>query len=251
MVYRPAGQPALTEGQFWDRHDYTDPASMERWYGRRRQPGHQALVNRVAKLVARGRWLDIGCGTGNLLRAASRARWETFGVDLSPRAVARAREVGLDVTCGRFPEDAPDGAFDVISIVYTLEYIEDPKPVLIECGKRLLPGGALVLQLKNFAFWRWAERFSRTARGVWCPQDIRSYSPKTVTKLLRLTGFASVRVLPAERPDRPLPNLGFAALAALGAPPISPSITVIARTGYDASGVCRGTSPVAYKETTS
>jgi SAM-dependent methyltransferase len=250
MVYRPTAQPALTEGQFWDRHDYTDRAWMERRYGPRRRRGHQALVDRVGKRVARGRWLDVGCGPGDLLKEAGGAGWQTAGVDLSPRAVALARDVGLDVTCGRFPEDAPDGAFDVISIVYTLEYFEDPKPVLIECGKRLLPGGALVLQLKNFAFWRWAERFSRTQRGIWCPQDIRSYSPKTVTTLLHLTGFASVRALPAALPDRRLPNLGFAVLAALGAPPLSPSITVIAQTAHSASNVCGHTSP-SHKETTS
>ena len=71
----------------------------------------------------------------------------------------------------------------------------------------------------------------------------------TVTTLLDLTGFASVRALPAALPARPLPNLGFAALAALGTPPLSPSITVIARTGHGASSVRPGTSPL-YKETT-
>jgi len=249
MVYRPAAQPALAEGQFWDRHDYTDQAWMARRYGPRRRSAHQALVDRVGKLVSPGQWLDIGCGPGDLLREAAGAGWRTAGVDLSPRAVALAQEVGLDVACGHFPEDAPDGVFDVISIVYTLEYFEDPKPVLAEGGKRLRPGGALVLQLKNFSFWRWAERFSRTHRGIWCPQDIRSYSARTVTTLLHMTGFESVRAMPAELPDRPLTNAGFAALAALGAPPLSPSITVIARTGNRASGVRQGTFP-SHKETT-
>lgn len=229
MVYRPGAQPALSDGQFWDFHDYTDRVWMERRYGPRRQSGRQAVVDRVSAAVPSGRWLDIGCGPGYLLKEVADAGWQAFGIDLSAKAVGLAKEVGLEVVCGSFPEEAPAGQFDVISILYTMEYFEDPKSTLAECRQRLAPGGVMVLQLKNFAFWQHAERYYRTDAEIWCPHDSRSYTAETITALLHMTGFGTVQAFPAELPERPLITAGFTLLRALRGPLLSPSLTVIAR----------------------
>jgi SAM-dependent methyltransferase len=230
MVYRPSPQPMLTDGQFWDVHDYSDRSWMERNYGPGRRSSHRSLVSQIAKLrPPLGRWLDIGCGPGYLLRAAADAGWQITGLDLSPRAVAICKEAGLNVVCGSFPDDAPPGSFEVMSIVHTLEYFEDPKAMLSACRARLIPGGMLVLQLKNFTFWQYAERYFRAHTGIWCPQDSRSYSPQTITALLHAVGFETVRVSVAELRDRPLTTAAFTVLAAVCRAVVSPSMTVVAR----------------------
>jgi len=234
MVFRPATQPPVSQGQYWDSRDYADPVRMEHIYGGRRQRLHQVLVERVGQLVHPGRWLDIGCGPGHLLREAVTAGWTACGIDLSGRAVAEARRFGLEVVCGTFPVDMPEGSYDVISILHTLEYIPDPKPLLRSCSVRLRPDGVLLLQLKNFSFWTYAERFYRAKSGIWCPQDIRSYSPGTIRALLRMADFAETQVWPAELPDRPVANTCFGLLAALRGPLLSPNMTVIARSNTPA-----------------
>ena len=63
------------------------------WDIGRPQPAFERLV-RGGKLV--GRVLDVGCGTGeHALLAASRGH-EAMGVDLSPRAIALARQKASD-----------------------------------------------------------------------------------------------------------------------------------------------------------
>jgi SAM-dependent methyltransferase len=229
MVYQARSSRVELDGGCWDRLDYAGDTRTEWAYGVRRQKARERLVAKMTCLIGPGRWLDIGCGPGDLLAAAATAGWETAGIDLSRRAVELAKERGISVTCGRFPDDLSAGVYDVISLIYALEYFEDPKSLVRECLHRLKPSGALLLQLKNFAFWRVAERFFRDSSGTWCPADIRSYSPDTAGRLLRLGGFGWPQVLPAELPGRAVANACLGFLSSVSGLVLSPSFTAIAR----------------------
>lgn len=229
MVYQPGSGRVRLDAGYWDRHDYAGDARTEWTYGVRRQKARERLVAKMTRLTGSGRWLDIGCGPGDLLTVAATAGWETVGIDLSPRAVELAKGRGISVTCGRFPSELSPGEYDVLSLIYTLEYFEDPKSVVRECLHRLKPGGALLLQLKNFAFWGVAERFFRDSSGMWCPADIRNYSPGTASRLLRLGGFARPHLLPAELPGRTVANACLGFVSSVSGLVLSPSFTVVAR----------------------
>jgi len=230
MVFRPAAECRVSESQFWDTGDYAaDPAWMERVYGGRREKANRELVETVNRLVHGGRWLDVGCGPGYLIKEAQKAGWQASGIDLSRRAVALAQNAGLDAVCGDFPSQAPEGSYDVISLIHALEYISHPKPIVRECRNRLRRGGLLVVQSKNFSFWSHAERFFRSGSGIWCPQDIRSYSPTTMTRLLRISGFETITIRPARLTNHPVLTGCLACLSTLGGPLLSPSMTAIAR----------------------
>lgn len=229
MVFRPTSAANVSRSEFWDDGDYADSTRAERLYGGRRVAANRALVEQLSALVEGRRWLDVGCGPGFLLREAKRAGWEAFGIDLSRRAVALAREAGLDVAWGDFPNSAPEGTYEVISLIHALEYLPDPRRIVRECRKRLRPHGALVVQSKNLSFWRYGERFLRARSGVWCPQDLCSYSPATLTTLLRMSGFERVTIRSAELPGRRMLTMGFALLVQLSGRVLSPSMTVIAQ----------------------
>jgi SAM-dependent methyltransferase len=233
MVYRPVAQPVIARGEEWDSHDYGNHARLETFYGERRQYAHRRLVAAVTTRVGEGRWLDIGCGTGQLLAEAARAGFHTVGVDLSPAAVARARARGLTVICGSFPEDLPPEPYDVISIVYTLEYVTEVAATLRACKTHLVAGGLLVLQAKNLRFWRYAERLFRSRAGIWCPQDLYTFSPRTITALLGRSGFAVERILPAPLPGRPLVNAAFGAFQAVSRMMVAPGMVVFGRHADD------------------
>ena len=228
MVFRPIAHPRVSEGQFWDSGDYADPTWVERVYGSRRLKT-RALVDTANRLVKGRCWLDVGCGPGYLIKEARDAGWQTSGIDLSLRAVALAKQAGLNAVCGAFPTNAPQGTFDVISLMIVLEYVQDPKLIVAECRKRLRSGGVLLIQSKNFSFWSRAERFFRTPAGVWCPQDIRTYSPTTMMRLLRMSGFQTVTTMPTQLANRPVLTWCFASLVKLRGPLLSPSMTVVAR----------------------
>ena len=78
----------MTTPPSWDAV-YAQDAAPPPWDIGRPQPAFVRLADRG---LLSGRLLDSGCGTGeNVLLAASRGA-EVTGVDISPRAIARARE---------------------------------------------------------------------------------------------------------------------------------------------------------------
>ena len=101
------------------------------------------------------RLLDVGCGTGHLLRmigAALPTEAKLFGIDLSPHYIARARDMlprDLDVSliCDN-AEKLPfvDGSFDAVTSIYLLHEVppEVRARILSEMARVARPGGLVV-----------------------------------------------------------------------------------------------------------
>lgn len=125
--------------------------------GRRGQL-HKEVSGRVAELAlsrapAPRRVLDVGCGTGYVLRqlAARLPRASEFlGVDPAPRMIEVARSASsderLNFTRGaaeRLPAD--DCAYDLVVSTTSFDHWSDQAAGIRECARVLAPGGALVL----------------------------------------------------------------------------------------------------------
>jgi ubiquinone/menaquinone biosynthesis C-methylase UbiE len=102
------------------------------------------------------RLLDVGCGTGRLLRqiATAHPRLRLFGVDMSPPYVRAARELLADVPeaslAAENAEALPyrDGYFDIVTSVYLFHELPRAarRTVLREMKRVLAPGGMLVIE---------------------------------------------------------------------------------------------------------
>jgi SAM-dependent methyltransferase len=104
------------------------------------------IVGAFATYRDTNRWLDVGCGAGTLIRAASGLGWTVVGTELAPPAVDAAREAGLDVRLGELSElDLEADTFDVVSLVEVLEHVPEPRRLLAEVTPLIRPGGALYL----------------------------------------------------------------------------------------------------------
>jgi len=106
------------------------------------------------------RVLDVGCSWGFNVISLELKRYTTVGVDLVPEPlavgarVARANGASFKVVCA----DAaglpfPDGTFDAVTMVETLEHVyeEDRPKVVEECRRVLKPGGRLVISTPNYS----------------------------------------------------------------------------------------------------
>ncbi|MFH1351156.1 MAG: class I SAM-dependent methyltransferase [Pseudomonadota bacterium] len=85
------------------------------------------------------RVLDIGCGQGNHLLFLNRLGLNISGIDASPYMISRARE-RLGNRCflkTAAAEDLPfdDNEFDLVILVNTLEFLDDPLQALREAGR--------------------------------------------------------------------------------------------------------------------
>jgi SAM-dependent methyltransferase len=95
----------------------------------------------------RGTVLELGCGAGGLARSLSRRRPElrVIGLDISERALARARAHGTRLTLLGDVEDLPVRSDSVDAVIFfdVLEHVKRPEVLLAEAARVLRPGGRL------------------------------------------------------------------------------------------------------------
>ncbi|MGW2225654.1 class I SAM-dependent methyltransferase [Streptomyces formicae] len=93
--------------------------------------------------------LDVGCGSGLLLRLAAARGATTAGLDASPGLLGIARErlpEGSDLRVGDLQElPYEEGEFDVLLSFNALRYARDPVAAVRGFGRVVRSGGAVVL----------------------------------------------------------------------------------------------------------
>ena len=162
--------------------------------------------------------LDVGCGTGELTRAAGRraAHGAAVGVDLSGRMLEQARALTAQqgpANVDYLQEDAQTVAFEqpfhrVVSR-FGVMFFADPVAAFGNLGHALRPGGRLVAVVwRGLADNRWL-------REVWDVLDPDRVVPRpapgspgplgladaaTTARLLDRTGFVEVSVEPVDAP---------------------------------------------------
>ncbi len=113
------------------------------WYttprGSRIARAEEALLGDLLDLLGPvGTALDIGCGTGHFTRWLAARGVEVTGLDLSGPmlAVARERSQGIPYLQGT-AEALPfaDGAFDVVAMITSLEFVADQELALVEAAR--------------------------------------------------------------------------------------------------------------------
>lgn len=147
-------------------------AHYEAWYetveGRRADELEKAVLGRLLQGFPRsGSVLEIGCGTGHFTRWLSDEGLAAVGLDLSAAMLAQAQALdGVPLMRGdarRLP--FADGAFNLTALITTLEFLEQPREVLVE-ALRVSRRGVLLGVLNRWSVLglqrRLAGRFRRT-----------------------------------------------------------------------------------------
>ncbi|MGZ5971137.1 MAG: class I SAM-dependent methyltransferase [Polyangiales bacterium] len=103
--------------------------------------------------------LEVGCGTGLILRELAKAARHAVGVDLSPGMLEHARRRELEVYLGSATELPFEAErFDVTLSFKTLAHVPDLSRALSEMARVTRPGGTMIVELYNPASLRHAAK---------------------------------------------------------------------------------------------
>jgi SAM-dependent methyltransferase len=143
----------------------------------------------LARLPAKGVALEIGSGTGWMLRALRERGWLAVGSERTVAAATAARDgAGVPMFVGDLGaiRDAP--LLDLVVMFHVLEHLPDPLAALSAVARRVKPGGTLILGIPNIASWQ-----ARVTGSRWmhldAPRHLCHFSPDAIERALHASGF--------------------------------------------------------------
>jgi SAM-dependent methyltransferase len=160
-------------------------------------------VRRLQRAYAlQGRWLDVGCSAGFVVKAAADAGFDAHGVDIEAGGIAFARETyGLaNVREGLLEEQRyPDQHFHAISAYDVIEHVPDLNAFVVELARILHPDGVLDIGTPDIGHWRVPRVLARW--NEFKPSEhLYYFERKTLTRLLEKHGLRVDRVRLALKP---------------------------------------------------
>lgn len=177
------------------------PASLDRYYPTRYRRFnalaafvlHRLYLRRVdgwlSRLPRSGLALEVGAGTGWMLRALRERGWRAVGSERSLDAAAAARSAsGAPMFVGDLTALREGPVLDLVIMFHVLEHLADPLAELRAAAARLRPGGTLVLGLPNIASWQ-ARLSGRHWMHLDVPRHLCHFTPNAIDRALRSSGF--------------------------------------------------------------
>jgi len=122
---------------------------------------NRAVMDVMARIENAKSFLDVGCGTGQLVIEAARGGLKSDGNDFAPEMIvqseanAKAAGVPAHFFGGSFFDlEFEDQSYDVISAQGFIEYIspQETDEFFARCFRMLRPGGAVVVGSRNRLF---------------------------------------------------------------------------------------------------
>ena len=157
-------------------------------------------VSEFAQGSRDGTWIDVGCGTGEVVAAAARQGWRAMGVESDRAECDFARSMGADVVHRYVTEDNARELFagaSVVSFFNILEHIADPAGLLRSVAQSL-PRGCLVAaevprhpsvsSLSNCLFPEMA------ARHIYAPDHLHAFTDDSFGRLIAGFGIRPLGV---------------------------------------------------------
>jgi 2-polyprenyl-3-methyl-5-hydroxy-6-metoxy-1,4-benzoquinol methylase len=136
--------------------------------------------------------LDVGCGMGFFVKAASERGIKATGIDISQNAVDYGQNHNLDLRQGDllYLNDFAKESFDVITFWASIEHLYKPKETLQKANSLLKPNGLIVLETGNFDSY--LAKLSKSKWRLIKPDHNFYFSSKTLDNTLSEAGFETI-----------------------------------------------------------
>lgn len=161
-------------------------------YGEMKEKERIDLYKYIASLIPGEELnlLDMGCGDGEFLKYVN-DKVEKNGIDFSRTGIEKARQkVKGNFYVGDINEtEFNDSCFDIITIIETLEHVDNPEDTLRETKRLLKNGGKFIISVPHpehdiYNARAWPECYSL---------HISSFTFDNLKRLLLRNGFCSLK----------------------------------------------------------
>lgn len=130
------------------------------------------------------RLLDVGGATGSFAFEIKNEDWEVFIVDPDPSGQF-LEKYDINFRCGYLNELGFKDQFDLISLIFVLEHIKDPKAILEKVFKLMCKEGLLYIEVPDeIAFIEKA-----SSDDIFNSCHLFMFGPMSLGNLLRQSGF--------------------------------------------------------------
>jgi len=157
-------------------------------------------VRHISSFVPKGKWIDIGCGTGEILFAAKGLGWNVRGVESDAAEADFARSQGIEIleefidqeNAGRIVADA-----DVVSLINILEHTIDPTALLQAIAAPLQAGAKVVMEvprhpsLSSLCSVCFPEL---AARHIYPPDHLHIFTERSLQLMLSAANLQAVNI---------------------------------------------------------
>ena len=182
----PTESQLIKHYEGYGRNDYLSPITIKRY---------NELLDEFERYRKSNRILDVGCGVGYFLQVAKERGWEIYGTEYTDKAIEICEAKGASMKQGVLNADNyPSGYFDIITSFEVLEHINNPQEELHSFNKILRKGGLVYFTTPNFnSLLRY--RLKSYYDIITYPEHLSYYTPSTIKKVFKRTGFSSLKVL--------------------------------------------------------
>lgn len=146
------------------------------------------------KDIPRGKFLELGAGSGEMLNQFKQLGFDVEGLDLDPKAIQNAKQKGLKVYQGDiFTKRFKGETYDIIFSSHFIEHVPDPISVMKESLRILKKGGVFMAITPNTSSF-----LHRCLKSKWLnldpPRHLHMFNADQLIKLMHHAGYKTIEV---------------------------------------------------------
>ncbi len=185
-----------TIGKYYQSENYishsdTSSGIQDKIYQTVRKYTIQKKIQQIETYQKSGNILDIGCGTGELLRHMDSEKWKRIGVEPSEHA-----RIKIDPSITTYPSiQSVNEKFQVISLWHVMEHLHDPEETMLFINEHLADDGTLFIAVPNLESAD-AKHYGDYWAAYDTPRHLCHFSKRTMKALLAKYGFQVETIKP-------------------------------------------------------